>query len=65
VHGHHLGDWVDDPSVFRARGKIFNKQDTEFILSTRLKTMRHSNKVSCSAAVLALVDEFFDDVLNG
>ena len=64
THGHYLGDWGEN-FVFRARGKTFEKENSELVALTSTKIVRHGNKVLASAAILALIDGFFDNALNG
>jgi hypothetical protein len=64
VHGHHLGGW-SKATVFRMPGKRFEKGQAKFIKLSSATTKRHGNIILGAAAVVALVDHYFDDAYSG
>lgn len=64
VHGHHLGGWAPN-TVFRARGLIFDENQAYQVELTPEQIEEHAETVLKSAAILSLLDDYFDAAYNG
>ena len=64
VHGHHLGGW-SEATILRVRGKTFKKNQTDFVKLSARAMKRHGNVILAAAAVVALIDHYFDEAYNG
>lgn len=64
VHGHRLGFWSKN-TLLRTRGKTFDAKSARFVKVSPRAAMQHGNTILGAAAVVALVDHYFDTSYSG